>query len=114
MLSHMDVLKPYGQYWCVTITPYGKEIEPNVPDKKNVMEDLKKLSKLADFDSVGWRYDPILLDREHTVEWHIAEFEKMATCLSGCTKTCVISFIDIYQKVARNFPEARTVLKRTD
>ena len=111
MLSHMDVLKPYGQYWFVTITPYGKEIEPNVPDKKIVMEDFKKLSKLAGIDSVGWRYDPILLDREHTVEWHISEFEKMAACLSGYTKTCVISFIDIYQKVARNFPEARTVSK---
>ena len=31
MLKYMDVLKPYGQYWFVTITPYGKEIEPNVP-----------------------------------------------------------------------------------
>ena len=76
MLSHMDVLKPYGQYWFVTITPYGKEIEPNVPDKKIVMEDFKKLLKLAGIDSVGWRYDPILLDRDHTVEWHISEFEK--------------------------------------
>lgn len=111
MLSHMDVLKPYGQYWFVTITPYGKEIEPHVPDKQIIMEDFKKLSGLAGIDSVGWRYDPILLDREHTVEWHIAEFEKMAACLSGYTKTCVISFIDIYQKVARNFPEARTVSK---
>ena len=45
------------------------------------------------------------------MEWHISEFEKMAACLSGYTKTCVISFIDIYQKVARNFPEARTVSK---
>ena len=25
MLSHMDALQPYGQYWFVTITPYGKE-----------------------------------------------------------------------------------------
>ena len=75
-------------------------------------EDFKKLSKLAGIDSVGWRYDPILMDRDHTVEWHIAEFEKMAACLSGYTKTCVIRFIDIYQKVARNFPEARTVLKK--
>lgn len=85
---------------------------PPVPDKKIIMEDFKKLSGLVGIDSVGWRYDPILPDREHTVEWHIAEFEKMATCLSGYTKTCVISFIDIYQKVARNFPEARTVLKK--
>ena len=32
MLSHMDALQPYGQYWFVTITPYGKEIEPHVPE----------------------------------------------------------------------------------
>lgn len=53
MLSHMDVLKPYGQYWFVTITPYGKEIEPHVPAKKIIMEDFKKLSGLVGIDSVG-------------------------------------------------------------
>ncbi len=26
MLPHMDVLKDYGQYWLVTITPYGKDM----------------------------------------------------------------------------------------
>ena len=31
MLEHMDALKDYGQYWFVTITPYGWDIEPNVP-----------------------------------------------------------------------------------
>lgn len=45
-------------------------------------------------------------------EWHILEFEKMAAALSGYTKTCVISFVDIYKKVERNFPEARAVLKK--
>ena len=55
MLPHMDVLKPYGQYWFVTITPYGKDIEPNVPDKKQVMEDFKILSDIVGVDSVGWR-----------------------------------------------------------
>ena len=34
MLPHMDALKPYGQYWFVTITPYGTDIEPHVPCKK--------------------------------------------------------------------------------
>jgi hypothetical protein len=33
----------------------------------------------------------------------------MAKQLSGYTKTCVISFIDMYKKVQRNFPEARAV-----
>lgn len=35
----------------------------------------------------------------------------MAAGLSGYTKTCVISFIDLYSKVARNFPEVRKVPK---
>lgn len=109
MLPHMDMLKGYGQYWFVTITPYGKDIEPNVPDKKKVMEDFKKLSDIVGVDSMGWRYDPILVDEEHPADWHIAEFGKMAETLSGYTNTCVISFIDLYSKVRRNFPEAREV-----
>ena len=109
MIPFLDKLKPYGQYWFVTITPYGKEIEPNVPKKEHVIESFKKLSDTVGVDSVGWRYDPIFIDTKHSVEWHIAEFEKMADALSGYTKTCVISFIDIYKKVERNFPEARAV-----
>jgi hypothetical protein len=111
MLPHMDVLKPYGQYWFVTITPYGKDIEPNVPNKEIVMEDFKKLSDIVGVDSMGWRYDPIFIDEKHSIEWHIAEFEKMADVLSGYTKSCVISFIDIYKKVERNFPNAKEVSK---
>jgi hypothetical protein len=109
MLPHMGALHPYGQYWFVTITPYGREIEPNVPDKEKVIEDFKRLSDLLGEDSMGWRYDPIFIDENHPVEWHIAEFEKMAGALSGYTKSCVISFIDIYKKVERNFPGAKKV-----
>lgn len=109
MLPFLDELKPYGQYWFVTITPYGRDIEPNVPDKETVMEGFKELSDVVGVDSMGWRYDPIFIDKKHSVEWHISEFEKMAKNLSGYTKTCVISFIDIYKKVERNFPEAKSV-----
>lgn len=111
MLPHMDVLKPYGQYWFVTITPYGRDIEPNVPDKEAVMEDFKTLSRLVGIDSVGWRYDPIFINGVYTVERHLRDFEIMARTLCGYTKTCVISFIDIYKKVERNFPEARAVTR---
>lgn len=109
MLDKMDYLSPYGQYWFVTITPYGKDIEPKVPDKQKVMEDFKRLSDRVGVDSIGWRYDPILVDSQHSVQWHIGKFEEMAKKLSGYTKTCVISFIDIYKKVEKNFPQARAV-----
>ncbi len=109
MLGKMEYLDPYGQYWFVTITPYGKDIEPNVPDKQKVMESFKILSDRVGADSIGWRYDPILVDSVHTVDWHIQKFEEMAKTLCGYTGTCVISFIDIYKKVVKNFPEARAV-----
>ena len=109
MFPYMDLLKPYGQYWFVTITPYGRDMEPNVPDKEIVIEDFKRLSSIVGIDSVGWRYDPIFITEKYSVERHIAEFEQMAAKLAGYTKTCVISFIDLYQKVRRNFPEVHRV-----
>ena len=43
-LEVLDEIDKYKQYWFVTITPYGKDIEPNVPDKRQVIESFKKLS----------------------------------------------------------------------
>lgn len=111
MLNKLDYLKPYGQYWFVTITPYGADIEPNVPPKEDVMTSFKILSKKIGIDKIGWRYDPIFIDRKHTVDWHIKTFREMAENLSGYTKTCVISFVDIYKKVERNFPLTTEVSK---
>lgn len=109
MFPFMPLLRPYGQYWFVTITPYGPEIEPHVPPKETVLRDFIALSKTVGVDSVGWRYDPIFLSDTYTEERHLAEFEQMAAKLAGHTKTCVISFIDLYDKVRRNFPEVRSV-----
>ncbi|MCD8082596.1 MAG: DUF1848 domain-containing protein [Clostridiales bacterium] len=109
MFPYMNLLAPYGQYWFVTITPYGKDIEPNVPAKETVMDHFRKLSDMVGVTSVDWRYDPILISDVYPVERHISDFEKTAAYLSGYTKTCVISFIDIYKKVERNFPQARPV-----
>ena len=111
MFPYMDLLKPYGQYWFVTITPYGKEIEPYVPDKERVLDDFISLSQMTGADSCGWRYDPIFISETYTVDRHLADFEHMAEKLAGYTHSCVISFIDLYEKTKRNFPEVRKVTK---
>ena len=109
MLPHMDLLAPFGQWWYVTITPYGKDIEPNVPDKLAVLESFKKLSDIVGAHRIGWRYDPLFFSSEWPVERHIKAFEYVAQALSGYTHTAVISFIDLYEKTRRNFPEAEPV-----
>ena len=111
MFPYMDLLKDYGQYWFVTITPYARDVEPNVKDKHELLEDFKKLSETVGVNSVGWRYDPIFITDKYSMEYHLRAFEKIAAALDGYTKTAVISFIDLYAKVKRNFPEAREVTK---
>ena len=86
MLPHMDLLRPFGQYWYVTVTPYGKDIEPHVPPKLQVLESFRRLSDAVGADRVGWRYDPILLNESWPVERHIKAFEYMAKALSSMKK----------------------------
>ncbi|QFJ54031.1 DUF1848 domain-containing protein [Pseudobutyrivibrio xylanivorans] len=111
MFKYMDLLKDYGQYWFVTLTSYGRDIEPNVPDKHKLIEDFKKLSDVVGVNSIGWRYDPIFISDRYTEEYHIKAFKQIAEELDGYTKTVVISFIDLYPKVRKNFPEAKEVAK---
>ena len=41
ILSRLDKLKPYPSFFYVTITPYGRDIEPHVPDFHNVISDIQ-------------------------------------------------------------------------
>ncbi len=109
MFPYMDLLSEYGQYWFVTITPYGRDIEPNVPDKHHMLEIFRQLSQIVGKERIGWRYDPIFVSERYTSAYHIRAFSQMAEALSGSTDTVVISFIDLYRKVRRNFPQAKDV-----
>ena len=108
MLKYLDELDKYKQYWFVTITPYGKDIEPVVPDKEKVIQSFKILSNHVGVDSIGWRYDPIFMNKDFDVEKHIECFKNIAQELKGYTYNCTISFLDLYEKVKRNAPDLRT------
>ncbi len=103
------LLKSFHQFWYVTITPYGPEIEPGVPQKEQVIEDFIFLSKHYGPDCVGFRYDPIFLSEVYTLQRHFTEFEEICSKLEGYTKVAVISFIDLYEKERRNFPEVQEI-----
>lgn len=107
MLKHLDEISHFKQFWFITITPYGKDIEPNVPDKDKVIISFQKLSQKLGNNLVGWRYDPIFLNKEFTIEKHIKSFEYIAKKLKGYTNYCTISFLDLYEKVKRNAPDLR-------
>jgi DNA repair photolyase len=108
MLKYLDELKEkYNMFWFVTITPYGKELEPNVPAFEKVLEDFKTLSNKLGKNAVALRYDPILINEEYSVEKHIEMFDMFAKSLKGYTEDVTISFLDLYEKVKRNAPDIR-------
>jgi hypothetical protein len=109
MLQRLQEIDAYKQFWSVTITPYGKDIEPHVPDKMKVMDSFMQLSRKVGIHAISWRYDPIFISEQYSVDFHIDAFEKMVSKLSGFTDNCVISFIDLYAKTKRNFPGVQEV-----
>ena len=76
-----------------------------MPFYESVIEGFKHISKQLNPQSMVWRYDPIILTNKYTVDFHFESFYKMAKSLKDYTDTVVVSFLDIFDKVAQNFPE---------
>lgn len=109
MLTHLQELSRYRQYWMVSITPYGNDVEPNLNHKRQVMESFKILSDTVGPRCVDWRYDPIFIDDTYSIDFHIHAFEQMAGYLQGYTHRVIISFISLYKKTIKNFPNVQAV-----
>lgn len=102
MLKRLDAFSEYSYYFQFSLTPYGKDIEGNLPDKHELINTFKDLSSRIGSDRVNWRYDPILLNSKYSIEYQIRAFEKIATELDGYTKNVTISFIDEYNFAGRS------------
>lgn len=109
IIPYLDDFKRFGIYFFVTITPYEKDVEPNVPEKSKVIEAFAELSRKIGKERLCWRYDPVLVDSEYSVAFHIREFKKMCSALAPFTSRCIISFVDLYAKTKKNFPELKEV-----
>ena len=98
MLPYLDELSKYKQFWYVTITTYGRDLEPNVPYLLDVIEDFKTLPLRLGKYAVGWRFTPIIITPNYPKERHLKAFEYIASRLAGYTKLAVFGFVDLYDK----------------
>lgn len=103
MMERLDELVAYHYYFQFTLTGYGKDMECNVPHKKEKMIPVfQKLSDRIGSRKIIWRYDPIIFTKTYTPEYHLKAFQQIAGALKGYTHKCVISFVDIYAKNRKN------------
>ena len=87
----------------VTLTPYKKDIEPNVDYKGEIIKSIKKLSKIIGIDNLAIRYDPVFLSDKYDLEYHKKAFNHLCQLLNGYVKKIIISFLDEYKNVKNNY-----------
>ena len=101
ILKYIDKIKQ-PILFHITLTPYKKDIEPNVLPKGTIIESIKKLSKLIDKDNIYVRYDPIFISDKYNLNYHIKSFDSLCSKLNGYVKHIIISFMDDYKNVRKN------------
>ena len=107
MLGRLDELDRLGYpyYFQFTLTPYGPELEPGLPDKRALADAFRALSARIGPGRVVWRYDPVVLDAGHPLPWHLERFQALCGALAPYTRRCVFSFVDAYPQLHGGFRE---------
>lgn len=103
-LDEIDKLG-YKYYFQYTITPYKKDLEEKVQDKKEIVETFKKLSEKIGSEKVILRYDPVILSDNYTIDFHKKAFARLCDLLAPYTKKIVFSFLDDYKKISKNIKQ---------
>lgn len=101
MLEKLDTVDALGYlyYFQFTLTPYDRQIETGLPTKPEIIETFHRLSNKIGKHRVVWRYDPVIINQEFSVQYHLEAFDHMCEKLADYTQTCIFSFIDLYAKV---------------
>lgn len=112
LLSHLPVLDSLGYRYYVqfTITAYGRDLEPHTPTWRQSVDTFLRLSERMGPSRVVWRYDPIILTRALTPQYHLEMIARTAAELQGSGHRLVISFLDMYRKTRRNLEATHSPL----
>lgn len=103
MMGRLNELAAYPYYFQFTLTPYGKEVEPGLPEKDGVLVPaFQALSRQIGRERVVWRYDPIFFSAVYTPQYHQKAFAALAQKLHPYTEKCTLSFLDDYRSIAGN------------
>ncbi|MBK5275611.1 MAG: DUF1848 family protein [Desulfuromonadales bacterium] len=93
-----------------TITGYGKEIQPGIPECSSAIDDFQKVAEtLPEADAIQWRYDPILISPDYNCDWHRKNFEVIASSLQGSTNVVNVSFVEPYLKALSKAADWRSI-----
>lgn len=111
LLKHLPYLKErnIGCYVQYSLNNYeAEELEKNVPPLKTRIETFKELVAQLGLGGVVWRFDPLILTDNISIDSLLSKIENIGDQLKGYTEKLVFSFADIaiYRKVKKNLDDA--------
>ncbi len=103
----LDILdrSGYGYYFLFTLNNYDTGgLEPGVPPLSERIGTFIQLSRRIGKSRVVWRYDPLVLTEDSTVQGLLDKIQGIGDQITPFTDQMVFSFVDImkYPKVRRN------------
>lgn len=111
LLQHLDYLKErnIGCYVQYTLNDYEKEgLERGVPKLSERIDTFKLLVDKLGKGRVIWRFDPLLLTDDISIDALLSKIECIGDQLQGYTEKLVFSYADIlgYRKVKANLEKS--------
>lgn len=110
MVPHLRELGSMGHMYLfqVTLTPYGRAIEPGLRPKRDINDSCIEISERIGRDRMTWRYDPVIFNPSMSLDYHRRKFEMLCGEASKWTDRCIFRFVDTYGKLSR-FQEAGVI-----
>lgn len=97
--------KKIGYYFQFTLNDYEEEVfEPNLTKLEERIKIFIKLSERIGKEKIIWRFDPLILTDQISIDKLTKKIEKIAKEVKGYTEKLVFSYVDIqvYLKVRNN------------
>lgn len=104
LLSELSKLDDLGipYYFQITLNNYPFQFETKAEPLPHVLSGIAQLAKRISAPRIIWRYDPIFIARDLSMDFHLRNFQFLCSALQGCTHRVVISLLDEYRKTTRH------------
>lgn len=89
-----------------TINGYPRSLESRVVDAEQSIETFREINSEFGRRAAVWRYDTIVVTSDTPLDFHVSNFERLASALKGSTDEVVVSFAQFYKKTLRNMDDA--------
>jgi hypothetical protein len=97
LFAYLDELDSRGfqYYFLITILGNPRQLDPKTPALTAAVDNFLKLSRRIGADRVIWRYDPIVLTNQTGIDFHLEQFQNIASALRDATHRCIISYKEV-------------------